>query len=354
MKILNVQKTQFKISDFLGWQKDKTLDLRPRYQRRSVWDSKKKSFFIDTILKGLPVPIIFIRQQEPDLNTFEQKREVVDGQQRIRTLLSFIRPDLLNDFERERDSFVILKTHNEKFAGKSFSDLDDVSRKQILDYQFSVHVLPSEVEDRELLEIFSRLNSTGIKLNDQELRNAEFFGDFKTSVYRQAITHLERWKKWKIFNEQHISRMDEAELVSELFGVIIDGIKAKTQSYLRSLYVQNDENFSYVQTIENRFSEIMEVLSDLMGNEIGSSAFRKKTLFYILFAVMYDLKFGLNSDIDDTKGKSVGANVPMQLLRAVKDIDKGVAPKDVQDASTRRTTHFKSRDTLKNYFIGKI
>ena len=50
-------------------------------------------------------------------------------------------------------------------------------QQRILDYQFSVHVLSPGVDDREVLSIFARMNSTGVKLNPQELRNAEYFGD---------------------------------------------------------------------------------------------------------------------------------------------------------------------------------
>ncbi|MFD2270570.1 DUF262 domain-containing protein [Undibacterium arcticum] len=58
-----------------------------------------------------------------------------------------------------------------------FRDLPNDLQQRILDYQFSVHVLPSSVDDREVLQVFARMNSTGVKLNDQELRNANFFSE---------------------------------------------------------------------------------------------------------------------------------------------------------------------------------
>ena len=90
MKTLDISKTNYKVSDFLTWQKAGSLILSPSFQRRPVWESGAKSYLIDTVVRGLPMPIIFLREQKSNLTTFEPKREVVDGQQRIRTLVSHI------------------------------------------------------------------------------------------------------------------------------------------------------------------------------------------------------------------------------------------------------------------------
>src|SRR5688572_20675609 len=119
------------------------------------------------------MPIIFLRDRKVDLSKLEPTREVVDGQQRIRTLLAYIDKSLLKDYNPAMDEFVVLPEHNSELADKSFRELDDDIRQQILGYQFSVHVLPASSDDREVLEIFARMNSTGVKLNPQELRNAE-------------------------------------------------------------------------------------------------------------------------------------------------------------------------------------
>ena len=129
-----------------------TFILSPSFQRRSVWPSGAKSYLIDTIVRGLPIPIIFLREQKTDLDSLEPKREVVDGQQRIRTLLTFIVSVLVKGFDSARDAFTIKKTHNRDLADKIFKDLPSDVRQTILDYQFSVHILPSSVDDREVLQ----------------------------------------------------------------------------------------------------------------------------------------------------------------------------------------------------------
>ena len=183
MALGNIQKTVFKVNDFLSWNRAGSLILSPAFQRRPVWPKGAKSFLIDTIVRGIPMPIIFLRERT-DLKTLEPQREVVDGQQRLRTVIAFIEPDKLPNFDEQRDSFTVDKVHNAELAGKRFRELSATTRQRILDYDFSVQVLPADTEDREVLQIFGRMNSTGFKLNEQELRNAEFFGAFKELMYK--------------------------------------------------------------------------------------------------------------------------------------------------------------------------
>lgn len=211
-----IQPTTFSVADFLGWMRSDELELSPSFQRRPVWSSKAKSYFIDTLARGLPVPIIFLRERI-DLESARSIREVVDGQQRLRTIISFIDPHLLKDFNEERDLFSVLPAHNKEIAGQPFNKLPANVRRHLLGYQFSVNTLPRTADDAEVLQIFKRINATGLRLNDQELRHAEFFGYFAQSVYEMALEQLDRWRRWKVFSEDDIARMNEAELTSEIY-----------------------------------------------------------------------------------------------------------------------------------------
>src|SRR5688572_9925288 len=90
----------YPISDFLAWQRQGLLDLRPPYQRLSVWTKRAKSLLIDSVLRGYPIPLIFLHNTL-DLDRAVSVRQVVDGQQRIRTLLAFIDPACLDDWTDE-------------------------------------------------------------------------------------------------------------------------------------------------------------------------------------------------------------------------------------------------------------
>jgi uncharacterized protein with ParB-like and HNH nuclease domain len=83
MKDAQTLRTQYRVVDFVSWQRAGGLELNPNFQRRPVWKKGAKSYLIDTILRGLPIPIIFLRDLRADLKTFKAKLYVVDGQQRI-------------------------------------------------------------------------------------------------------------------------------------------------------------------------------------------------------------------------------------------------------------------------------
>jgi hypothetical protein len=113
LKTLDITPNTHPVSDFLAWQRDGSLNLKPDFQRRSVWKLGARSYFIDTIVRGLPVPLIFVRERL-DLSTQRTVRDVVDGQQRLRTLFAFIDETTLDDFDPERDRFTVRRTHNQR------------------------------------------------------------------------------------------------------------------------------------------------------------------------------------------------------------------------------------------------
>lgn len=351
MNTLNMVRTTYKVSDFLSWQKAKTLELSPSFQRRSVWPAAAKSYFIDTVVRGLPVPIIFLREQKSDLTTLEPKREVVDGQQRLRTLISFISPQTLKDFNDAKDAFVVQDAHNPELADKKFSELGADVQQRLLDYQFSVHVLPSDVDDREVLEIFARMNATGIKLNDQELRNAEFFGKFKTSMYDLAYQFLPQWRKWKVLSENDIARMAEVELTSEFAMLMLKGITGKSQKAIDTLYRDKDENYPERKAIAKRFQSVMESLDEGFGEEISITPFRKRALIYPLVAVIYYAKFGTDTSLTKQTEKPLPKKLFDDLRAAGDKLEKKRAPEDVLEAIARRITHPQSRKTLVKFLL---
>lgn len=354
MKTWEITKTLYKVSDFISWQRNGALLLNPNFQRRSVWKKGAKSYLLDTIIRGLPVPIIFLRERRSDISKLEPIREVVDGQQRLRTLISFIAPNYLKDFKPDKDDFKISKTHNKPLSNKRFIDLDPIIQQQILDYQFSVHILPASTDDREVLQIFGRMNSTGMKLNDQELRNAEFFGEFKTSVYETALQFLNFWRTWKIFTDDNISRMTEVEMTSELYILMLTGVTSKSQKTIDNFYKQYDETFNEREIIEYRFDAVMNELNKL-GDFLPHSIFQKSTLFYILFASIYDLIFGINSELRKKTYPKLTSSLIEKIREIEKDIATEVAPINILEAaSTRRATNITQRKLLVNYFKKRL
>lgn len=345
MKTWDMLKTVYSVADFISWYKSSALELSPSFQRRPVWKVGAKSFLIDTIIRGLPIPIIFLRDRKANLGSLKSMREVVDGQQRIRTILSFVIPGVVGS----GDTFVMSKAHNKDLAGKKFSELPTDIRQRILDYQFSVHVMPANVDDREVLQIFARMNATGVKLNSQELRNAEFFGEFKTVMYDLASAQLSRWRDWGLFSEYNIARMDEVEFTSELAIMMIKGIVGKTQTAIDNIYDERDKAFSEKAEVSRRFEHVLDQIEDNV--DVPGTIFRNKTLFYSLFSAIYTLHYD-SAPIDKrTSPTKIPSSKFKKIIELGGLIEKSKAPESVLEASARRTTHVSSRKAIVAYLL---
>ncbi|TAK76253.1 MAG: DUF262 domain-containing protein [Dehalococcoidia bacterium] len=346
MRVIDITKTQFRISDFLGWARDGTLLLNPYFQRRPVWKPEAKSYFLDTVLRGLPAPIIYIRERV-DLSTRRTLREVVDGQQRLRTILAFVEPSALADYS-DTDDFLVREIHNPEFADTRFKNLPDEAQLQILGYEFSTHVLPTTVEDREVLQMFARLNSTGVRLNGQELRNAEWFGEFKTTMYDLGLEQLDRWRDWHVVSDEQISRMHEVEITSDLMMSMIRGITGKTQTRLDKLYEQYDPRFPGRTELSRRFRVVMDTLEEVLGDGITETIYTSEVHFYTAFLFLYDLLFGLKSSTTRRPARRLPRAARTALLAASEAFQTENVPASVLDAvrrasadTGRRTTRFK-------------
>ena len=284
---MNVDKTTATVVDFLEWQRQGSLDLKPYYQRRSVWNPRVKSLLIDSMLRGYPLPLIFLHNRL-DVARSKTVRQVVDGQQRLRTILAYIDLDCLGEDTDDWDRFTVLRSHNRDYAGLSFAQLPDDVQARILQTPLSINVLPSDIDDVTVLTIFQRMNSTGLKLNDQEIRNATFFGEFKDSAYRLAYRENQRWQEWGIFSRQDVAQMKEVELAADLMGFIISGVQARTKARITGLFRRFDDVFEERDEIEEEFGEIFDMLDYVYGTGGSRSTlkrFRSTAWFYSVFAV---------------------------------------------------------------------
>jgi Protein of unknown function DUF262 len=275
----NYQPRSYSVSDFWEWHKQGSLVLQPRFQRREVWSPKAQSYLIDTIIKDLPIPLIFIRQSI-DANDKKSVREVVDGQQRIRAILKYI-----------EDTFILSRTHNKELGGKRFSQLPEEIQNQILAYELPIALL-SGVSDADVLRIFSRINSYTLTLNAQEKINAEFFGTFKRVVYEIGVTHLEFWRSNNILTDKAITRMAEAELASELVVAMIADLQEGKKT-LKSFYKKYDEEFPDERRIVKEFESIINLIGDIFQGRVAQTIFSRTPIFYSLFCALYDAKYGM-------------------------------------------------------------
>ncbi len=264
--------------DFMAFRDAKSLDIVPKFQRRPVWKAAARAYLIDTLLRGLPVPPIYMRVTQSPERT-RTIREVIDGQQRIRAVLDFI-----------DDSFPLSRA-SEAHSGKYYSDLPSSAQSAIREYSFICEILHG-VSDTQVLEIFARLNTYSIPLNQQELRNGTYFGEFKRLAYSLALEHIEFWRRSRIFTEVSIARMLEVELTSELMILQIDGLQDKKTS-INPFYSEYDEDFPASKTVAKRFRATIDTINDALGEGLPQSAFHRSPLFYTLFAAVYHRVYGV-------------------------------------------------------------
>lgn len=297
---------KYSVRDFEEWNDRGYLILAPKFQRRHVWNPKARSYLIDTIIRGKPIPKIFMRQFL-DTKTRITIREVVDGQQRLRTVLDFI-----------KDGFKIDKVHNDDFGGMFFRDLDEDAQRQILSYEFAVDLL-QDMPDEEVYEVFARLNTYSYRLNPQELRHAKFFGDFRTSVYKLANEFMTFWEVNKVFSRLSILRMAEAEFVSDLLIAMSDGIQEKSKSVIDRYYNNFDDKFPHRATHEKRFRETMDCLGGIMGEDLPKSNYKTTRLLYPLFCAIYHMQHGLPGL--SVKHKNLSTSHHSRLRKALLQIE---------------------------------
>lgn len=274
----NFDSRTYSINDFIEWDDRGQLEISPKFQRRSVWSPQAKSFLIDTILRDKPLPKLFIRATT-DPKTKKTTREIVDGQQRVRAILSFV-----------KDGFRISKVHNEEFGGLLYSELPDEVQGEFLKYELSVDLL-LDVQDRDVLDIFARLNTYSVSLNKQELLNAKYFGYFKQLVYKLSGDFYTFWTENRIFTDTKIMRMAEAELMTDLMIATLEGIQSKKSA--EKYYSKYDEVFDNRKEIEDNIMATIDLIGNLFGSTLKTSNFRTVPNFYGLFVALYHMNFGI-------------------------------------------------------------
>lgn len=230
----------------------------------------------------MPVPPVYLRMSQ-SAQKDRVVREVIDGQQRISAVIDFL-----------RDEYALSGVSNVAWKGKRFSQLTEEERRRVRDYSFSAEIF-SSLSDAEVLEIFSRLNTYSVRLNDQELRNGKYFGQFKQDVYRLALEHLEFWRVHGIFTERSIARMEEAELVSELIVAGLDGLQDKKNS-LDQFYAKYDDNFPGREEAIARFKAVLAQIADASPAPLKETEFNRRPLFYSLYTAVYHRMYGLPNE----------------------------------------------------------
>jgi len=262
--------------------RDQNIVVDNSFQRRYVWVQKDRISLIETILLGYPIPEIYLWQNATDPDTGDTVYSVVDGQQRLTTVQSFIN----DDFKLLRSA---LDNKDAVYAGLAFSKLTPEEKSTIWKYPFSIRFIKDSVQYSSIVDLFLRLNRTNTTLNPQELRNAEFSGKF--IELSANISEIGFWELRKIFSKSEIRRMLDVQFVSTLLLFIRSGIEEETtQAALNRVYDQYNESYPEADSDREVLLNTLNVVDQLIGDEeYVSQIVRKKTHFYTLFVYGYYL-----------------------------------------------------------------
>lgn len=323
---------QYRIHDFVAWSKNRELVLNPSFQRRSVWDPQARTLLIDSILRRMPVPKIYMRTKI-DTRTKRSVREVVDGQQRLRAILDFANDDLT------------LSKRAGEFVGAKYSDLDEEMQQQFLSYPLAVDSLLN-ASDTDVLEVFARLNSYTVTLVPAEKRHAKYQGDFKWAVHSAAKDWKTLWEDYRIITGRDRLRMGDDSLMAEMFGIIIQGVTDGGAARLTKLYDEHELSFPDEEAVRSRLDSVVQYTLDTFGQSVKDTPLRRAPQFLMLFAAIAASGIGIPqgqlqaSEVDG--GKIDPEQARDRLARLIEALEADEAPAafnkfvDAASGSTQR------------------
>ncbi|MFK8770809.1 MULTISPECIES: DUF262 domain-containing protein [Aeromonas] len=167
---LRITKEQSSVFELLRRESRGDLVLAPDFQRTDVWDKKHKSELIESILMGIPIPLIYLFEDEDGV------RQIIDGKQRITALKGFLN----NEFPLTELSML------PNLKGKRFFDIPLLLQAKLEDYQLHSYVIQPPTPEYVKFNIFERVNRGGVNLNKQEMRHALYQGKATTLIQELA------------------------------------------------------------------------------------------------------------------------------------------------------------------------
>ncbi|MGV8815357.1 MAG: DUF262 domain-containing protein [Gelidibacter sp.] len=277
------------------------LSPSPNFQRKLVWKKQHKYEFIKTILMNFPFPEIYIASSELNVETLKTSEIVVDGQQRLTTIVDYIKGT--GDFK-------------DQIRITPFEELDLDNKREFLNYPVSVKDLKDIGLDK-IKEIFQRINSTDYSLNSNETLNAQY-GDGEFAIYAKQLVDSELsinesitdviiepvkrnfvvdfFHNNNVFKENDIKRMFDSQYIMLITSTIMDG----------SYFGRNSKINTYLEKYNIDFSSYNEVLEKIINSItiINGLNLQKESYWFNkanLFTLIIEFKDLKHTDLDFEK-----------------------------------------------------
>lgn len=278
---MNIKMTTMTVGEIRSQLDRKELTVNHDYQRTSsVWISSAKSYFIDTILAGFPFPKIYVyAYYGEDIGAEDSiKKEIVDGQQRVVTMMEYLN----NEF--------YVSTPKSAFRRKRYRDLGADDKQRFINTIVEVDLI-LQAEQSEVLQMFRRMNSYMAPLNSSEKRHANHDGDFKWFINALSDQYSPILRSFGTLTAKQISRMADAEFLTELTQVLDIGIVDKNEKNLEKIYSKYNETFDNEDVFEGKIDEFFGVLSTTFKS-LARTPLMKTYNLYSLFCAMMGRKYG--------------------------------------------------------------
>ena len=254
----------WKIGKLISLYTANKLDLSPGYQRNIIWSSNAQKELLESVFRRRPMPSFFLRQLADD------KYEVVDGQQRARTLIGFFLGQI------------------ETFQGHFYADLPQTEtdlRNQFLNYELSVTIISRLGPEEHIEKFYALINSTGLRLNKPEIRKADFYS---TRLLRlvTTIAGLRDFQSLGLFTRLSATRMNDIDFASELVAQLEYGLTDK-KDRVDELYEEDitEERCGELQREFLRILRIIRSTEEIVP--LSKTRYRQKNDFYTLFGFLH-------------------------------------------------------------------
>jgi len=307
---LKTDRLDMSFGELINIYEEKDLIIRPEYQRAFRWSNEQKTKFIESIFLGIPIPPIFVAEDD------NGKWELVDGLQRVSTILSFFGKLKINDIE-EANKLNFFKLEETELLGSIIKDVtsQDLTPKlknTIKRAVCRVEILRWDSQIDMRYELFNRLNTGASPLTPQELRNCIYIGKF--NKFLQKLAKYENFKKAVKPTNYQLERMFLEEMVLRYFAVIKEykswylnkDIKHYLDDFMK--YIVKGNIFIDYKVEEEKFYKIVDFFSgfnkpfNAKNKKFSASIY--ETLMYIAY-YYYDFYIEKNkvSQFKDRKNK---------------------------------------------------
>lgn len=283
---MKIQPTTMTIGEVRSQIGRSELMINHDYQRSpNVWPQSAKSYFIDTILAGFPFPKIYIYAHYDDTLNIEDeiKKEIVDGQQRVETMLEY----LANKF--------YVSTPSSEFLRKRYRDLSPDDRTRYINTMVEVDLI-LQATPSDVLEMFRRINSYMAPLRPAEKRHAAYNGPFKWFINALTDEYSPVLKSYGALTPKQIVRMADAEFIAELVQVMDEGILDRRTAALNKLYATYNKTFPCKKEYGTKVNEFFSLLTSRL-KPLARTPLMKTYNLYSLFCALVGKKYGFPGSV---------------------------------------------------------